>query len=73
MITLAIPEKHICINPAVFRSDWHLAEGSLWECDECGREQMLVSKDKIKGWDFWRYTVEVLDKRVQKARKAKNA
>lgn len=67
MITLAIPRKHICNNPELYRSTWRLEIGSLWQCDECGREQIMV------GANVWRYTVEVLDKRVQKARKAKNA
>lgn len=70
MITLAIPKKHICINPALYQSTRNLEVGSLWQCDDCGREQMFVSKDGAGefGWDVWRYTVEVLDKRVQKAR-----
>lgn len=75
MITLAIPIKHICANPALFRSAWNLEIGSLWQCNECGREQMLVSKDGAGefGWDKWRYTVEIVDKPVQKARGRKNA
>lgn len=73
MITLAIREKHICTNPALYRSAWHLEVGSLWECDECGREQILIQKDSSKGWDKWRYTVEIVDKPVQRARGRKNA
>lgn len=67
MITLAIPRKHICTNPELYRSTWRLEIGSLWQCDECGREQMLMGTDK------WRYTVEIVDKRVQKARRKPNA
>lgn len=67
MITLAIRQKHICVNPALFRGTWWLEVGSLWQCDECGREQMLMGTDK------WRYTVEIVDKRVQKARRKPNA
>jgi hypothetical protein len=66
MITLAIYKKHICTNPALMRSTWNLEVGSLWQCDECGREQILVERGfKV---DVWRYTVEIVDKRVQKAR-----
>jgi hypothetical protein len=36
---------------------------------------MFVSKDGAGafGWDVWRYTVEIVDKRVQKARRKANA
>lgn len=71
MITLAIYEKHICTNPDLYRSTHRLDIGSLWQCDECGREQMFI--EQIGGWRKWRYTVEIVDKRVQKARGRKNA
>lgn len=67
MITMAVPRKHICTNPELYRSTWYVEIGSLWQCDECGREQIMV------GANVWRYTVEVLDKRVQKARRKANA
>ena len=70
MITRAIYPKHICPNPEFYRSTRHLEVGSLWQCDECGREQILIQGI----WETkWRYTVEIVDKRVQRARRKLNA
>ena len=71
MITLAIPKKHICMNPELFQSTWYVDIGSLWQCDECGREQIFI--EQIGVVRKWRYTVEIVDKRVQTARKRNNA
>jgi len=67
MITLAIPKKHICASPEIFESTWGVEIGSLWQCDECGREQMFI--EQIAGFRKWRYTVEIVDYRVTEARK----
>jgi hypothetical protein len=73
MITLAIYPKHICNNPALYPSTWHLEVGSLWQCDECGREQMLIEERPMESMSKWRYTVEIVDKPVRKARGKVNA
>jgi hypothetical protein len=70
MITMRVEPKHLCSNPEWFRETRGCEIGSLWQCDECGREQMLISKDGAGEYSFnrWRYTVEVVDKRVQQQR-----
>jgi hypothetical protein len=63
-----VSDKHFCDNPDWFTRPRWAEIGSLWECIECGREQIKMSKDD-DGYD-WYYTVELVDKRVQKARRS---
>lgn len=73
MLTDVVSVKYIhkCLNPALFGETWIVDVGSLWQCDYCGREWIKVEKDSFT--NLWRYTVEIVDKRVQKARNSKNA
>jgi len=65
----AMSEKHFCDPPDWWFHSTFLPIGSLWQCEDCGREQIKVDKED-RGSD-WRYTVEILDKRVQRARAKK--
>ena len=59
--TKLVPRPHICVNPAYFYDEPRYAIGSLWECNECGREWMKV-KDKNQDTKSWKPTVEVITK-----------
>ena len=60
MITLMIKEPHECYDPYLDPSTWNCADGSLWECDDCGREWIKTGVS-IRG-DVWEPTVTIIAK-----------
>ena len=65
-----IPYAHQCVDPSCFSETWSCEVGSLWQCNQCGREWIKVERTPMI--NKWRYTVEIVDKRVQKARGRKS-
>ena len=50
---------HKCTSPTWFMHESFYAPGSLWECNECGREWIKMESE---GDDRWKPTIEVLVK-----------
>lgn len=59
MITLKIDYPHQCPSPTIYVGTDSCAPGSLWECNECGREWMKTGYGLKR--DVWQPTVQIVE------------